>query len=87
MVTTVGFDYRQWVDGFGYPISDKAVLEERYSRPSRSRLRLDMTLTGPVNYPPWHSSPKTWGPPPADDCQRRPVLQVHRTTMPPLSAA
>ena len=62
VVTTVGFDDRQWVDAFGYPISDKAVLEERYSRPTRNRLRLDMTLTDPVNYTrPWHSSTKVWG--------------------------
>ena len=62
VVTTVGLDDRQWVDGFGYPVSEKAVLEERYSRPSRNRLRLDMTLTDPVNYTrPWHSSTKVWG--------------------------
>jgi hypothetical protein len=62
VVTTVGFDDRQWLDGFGYPVSDKAVLEERYSRPSRNRLRLDMTLTDPVNYTrPWHSNTKVWG--------------------------
>ena len=62
VVTTVGLDDRQWVDAFGYPISEKAVLEERYSRPSRNRLRLDMTLTDPLMYTrPWHSSTKVWG--------------------------
>jgi len=62
VVTTVGFDDRQWVDAYGYPVSDKAVLEERYSRPTRNRLRLDMTLTDPANYTrPWHSSTKVWG--------------------------
>ena len=62
VVTTVGLDDRQWVDAFGYPVSDKAVLEERYSRPTPNRLRLDMTLTDPVNYTrPWHSSTKVWG--------------------------
>lgn len=62
VVTTVGFDDRQWVDGFGFPVSVKAVLEERYSRPSGNRLRLDMTLTDPVNYTrPWQSSTKVWG--------------------------
>ncbi|MDP9053425.1 MAG: hypothetical protein M3N93_03865 [Acidobacteriota bacterium] len=61
VVSTVGFDDRQWIDGFGYPISGKAVLEERYSRPSRNRLRLDMTLTDPTYYTrPWHSSTKIW---------------------------
>ena len=43
VVTTVGFDDRQWVDAYGYPVSEKAVLEERYSRPTRNRMRLDMT--------------------------------------------
>lgn len=62
VVTTVGLDDRQWVDAFGYPVSEKAVLEERYSRPTRNRLRLDMTLTDPVTYTrPWHSSTKVWG--------------------------
>jgi hypothetical protein len=62
VVTTVGFDDRVWVDAFGYPISEKAVLEERYSRPTRNRMRLDMTLTDPANYTrPWHSSTKVWG--------------------------
>ena len=62
VVTTVGLDDRQWVDAFGYPVSDKAVLEERYSRPSRNRLRVDMTLTDPANYTrPWHSNTKSWG--------------------------
>jgi hypothetical protein len=61
VVTTVGFDSHEWLDAFGFPISEKAVLEERYSRPSRSRLRLDMTLTDPENYTaPWHSNTKVW---------------------------
>jgi hypothetical protein len=61
VVTTVGLDDRQWVDQFGYPISDQAVLVERYTRPSPNRLRVDMTLTDPVTYTkPWHASPKIW---------------------------
>jgi hypothetical protein len=61
VVTTVGLDDRQWVDAFGYPISDKAVLEERWTRPSPNRLRVDMTLTDPVIYTrPWKASPKIW---------------------------
>ena len=61
VVTTVGFDDRQWLDAFGYPISEKAVLEERYTRPSPNRLRVDMTLTDPAMYTrPWHASPKVW---------------------------
>jgi hypothetical protein len=61
VVTTTGFDDRQWVDQFGYPISDKATLEERWTRPSPNRLRIDMTLTDPETYTrPWHASPKIW---------------------------
>jgi hypothetical protein len=61
VVTTVGLDDRQWLDAFGYPISEKAVLEERYTRPSPNRLRVEMTLTDPVMYTrPWHASPKVW---------------------------
>jgi hypothetical protein len=62
VVTTVGLDDRQWVDAFGFPVSDQAVLEERYTRPSPNRLRLEMTLTDPANYTrPWKSTPKVWG--------------------------
>jgi hypothetical protein len=62
VVTTAGFDSHQWVDAFGFPISEKAVLEERWTRPSHNRLRLDMTLTDPDNYTrPWHSNTKVWG--------------------------
>ena len=62
VVSTNGFDDRQWVDAFGFPLSSKAVLEERYTRPTRNRMRLDMTLTDPENYTkPWHSSTKVWG--------------------------
>jgi hypothetical protein len=61
VVTSTGFDDRQWVDQFGYPISDKAVLTERWSRPSPNRLQVDMTLTDPVIYTrPWQSSRKVW---------------------------
>jgi hypothetical protein len=61
VVTSTGFDDRQWVDQFGYPISDKAVLEERWTHPSPNRLRVDMTLTDPVMYTrPWRASPKVW---------------------------
>jgi len=42
-ITTTGFDDRQWVDQFGFPISDKMVLEERWDRPSPNRLRARLT--------------------------------------------
>jgi len=62
VVKTVGLDARQWVDAFGFPLSENAVLEERYSRPSPNRLRAEMTLTDPETYTrPWHSTPKVWG--------------------------
>jgi hypothetical protein len=46
VVTTTGFDDRQWVDQYGYPISDKMVLED-LRRPSPNRLRATMTITDP----------------------------------------
>ena len=61
VVTSTGFDDRQWLDQYGYPISDKAVLEERWDRPSPNRLRVKMTLNDPVLYTkPWDSSLKVW---------------------------
>ena len=37
------------------------MLEERWERPSPNRLRVQMTLTDPVNYTrPWVSSYKVW---------------------------
>ena len=61
MVTSTGFDDRQWVDQFGYPISDKMVLEERWTRPSPNRLRAELTINDPAMYTrPWHASPKVW---------------------------
>lgn len=61
IVTSTGFDDRAWLDQYGYPISEKAMLEERWERPSRNRLRVQMTLTDPVNYTrPWTSSYKVW---------------------------
>lgn len=61
VVTSVGFDDRQWLDSFGYPISEQAVLEERWDRPSPNRLRVRLKLSDPVIYTaPWESSPKVW---------------------------
>ena len=50
VVTSTGFDDRQWVDQFGFPISDKMVLEERWDRPSLNRLRARLTITDPAMY-------------------------------------
>ena len=55
-VTTVGLDDRQWLDHFGYPISDKARLEERWTRTHHNVLELQMTVTDPGIYTvPWKS--------------------------------
>jgi hypothetical protein len=56
VVNTVGLDDRQWLDHFGYPISDQAQLEERWKRTSASTLELAMVLTDPKTYTqPWPS--------------------------------
>jgi hypothetical protein len=61
VVTSAGFDDRQWLDQYGFPMSEKAVLEERWDRPSPNRLRVRMTLTDPETYTkPWVSSVKVW---------------------------
>jgi len=61
VVTSAGFDDRQWLDQYGYPISDHAVLEERWDHPSPNRLRVQLTLTDPTYYSqPWKSSLKVW---------------------------
>jgi hypothetical protein len=61
VVTSTGFDDRQWLDQYGFPVSDEAVLEERWDRPSPNRLRARLTLIDPKFYTePWESSPKVW---------------------------
>ena len=68
VVTSTGFDDRQWLDQYGFPISEKAVLTERWDRPSPNRLRLVLTLDDPVTYTePWTSSTKVWGLVPKED--------------------
>jgi hypothetical protein len=61
IVTSAGFDDRQWLDQYGFPISEQAVLEERWDRPRPNRLRVRLTLNDPVNYTePWEASTKVW---------------------------
>ena len=61
VVTSTGFDDRQWIDQYGYPISEKMVFEERYERISPNRLRVKLKITDPVIYTkPWEGSPKVW---------------------------
>ena len=60
-MTTIGFDDRQWIDHFGYPVSDQARLEERWRRADYNTLELSMTLTDPVIYTtPWVSDLATF---------------------------
>jgi hypothetical protein len=61
VVTTVGLDDRQWIDHFGYPISEKAKLEERWRRTAHNVMELNMTVTDPEIYTePWKSDPITF---------------------------
>ena len=61
VVTSTGFDDRAWLDQYGYPISDKAMLEERWERPSAESIARADDADRPVNYPrPWASSLKVW---------------------------
>jgi hypothetical protein len=61
VVDTNGFDDRQWIDHFGYPISDQARLQERWTRTAYNILELRMTLTDPGTYTqPWESEPVTF---------------------------
>jgi len=56
VVTTVGLDDRQWLDHFGYPISDQARVEERWTRKYHNIMELEITVTDPVIYTqPWKS--------------------------------
>lgn len=68
VVTSNGFDDRQWIDQHGYPISAEAVLEERWDRPSPNRLRVRLTLKDPLLYTaPWTASTKVWALIPKED--------------------
>lgn len=68
VVTSTGFDDRQWLDQYGFPISEQAVLTERWDRPSPNRLRVVLTLDDPVTYTaPWTSSTKVWALIPKED--------------------
>jgi hypothetical protein len=61
VVNSTGFDDRQWIDQYGYPISEKMVLEERWERISPNRLRVRMKITDPVMYTKtWEGEPKIW---------------------------
>jgi hypothetical protein len=50
VVETNGLDDRQWLDHFGYPISDQARVEERWRRVANNILELNITVTDPTIY-------------------------------------
>jgi len=61
VVQTVGLDDRAWVDVFGYPKSDSARVEERYTRVDADTLQVQLTLFDPKYYTvPWVSDTKTF---------------------------
>jgi hypothetical protein len=61
VVTSTGSDDRQWLDRYGFPISDQAVLEDRRDRPSPNRLRVQLRLIDPLTYTePRDASPRVW---------------------------
>ena len=55
VVDTVDFyDQRTWLDPAGHPHSDQLHLTERFARPDRDHLRLDINIEDPVAYSkPW----------------------------------
>lgn len=56
VVETVGLDDRQWMDHYGYPVSDRARLVERWRRVNYSNMEVVMTLIDPLLYTsPWES--------------------------------
>lgn len=61
IVDTIGFDDKAWVDHFGYPLSSKARLEERWRRVNYNTIEVSMTLTDPETYTkPWVSDLLTY---------------------------
>jgi len=54
VVESMGYDDRTWIDHFGNPHSDQMRLVERYRRPDKDTLLLEVTLTDPKTYTkPW----------------------------------
>jgi hypothetical protein len=61
VVETIGQDDRIWLDHFGYPISDEAHLEERWTRTKHSVIELEMVLKDPRYYAEtWVGQKKKW---------------------------
>ena len=61
VVNTVGFDEREWLDQYGFPISFEARIEERYTKVDAETIELQLTLNDPTHYTrPWVSDTKMW---------------------------
>ena len=64
----MGLDDRQWLDHFGYPISDQARVEERWTRTYSNVIELQITVTDPLIYTePWNSDLATFRLAPPED--------------------
>jgi hypothetical protein len=60
VVETTGLDARTWLDNLGHPHTEEMRVQERYTRPDRSTLKLSFTITDPKYYPqPYVSDVKT----------------------------
>lgn len=60
VVETTGLDERTWLDNLGHPHTDALHVQERYSRPDPTTLKLSFTLTDPKFYSePYVSDVKT----------------------------
>jgi hypothetical protein len=65
VVDSNGFNGRAWFANGGYPYSEDAKLEERYTRVDHDTINISMTLTDPATYTkPWVSGPASlkWSP-------------------------
>jgi hypothetical protein len=61
VMNTVGLDDRAWIDIFGFPKSDHARFEERYTRTGPDTIELRMTMYDPKFYKePWVSDVKVF---------------------------
>jgi hypothetical protein len=59
VVETVGLDDRAWLDTYGFPKSEEARLEERYTRVNATTIEVQLTLHDPKYYTaPWVSDKK-----------------------------
>lgn len=67
VVTTNGLDGRAWMDEWGTPFTDFAVIEERWRRLDSSRIELTITISDPELYTePWTSDTKVFSFQPKD---------------------